>query len=248
MKKKLLFLSFFCTVLIGVSGQLCARDYDVRLTGMDGTVGIRLHGDTAFSTPKTGMILEQGDLLKTKKDSFAEVSIDGRGIILIEENSTFTVGKLDTGENWFKLGAGTLLLTIGRLLKPKEVLNIRTRTAVVGIRGTELAVETEGDGMTHIGVFKGKVEVFSVMDEEYDLSEPVLLREGQQTRVDYLKPPLKPFALKEKMLKHKKKMSKLRERLSEVKKKWRRANKIRSKKLRRKLKKKIHKRLKEKTE
>ncbi|MFH1379860.1 MAG: FecR family protein [bacterium] len=241
MQKKTISLLGACgMVIMSLPGFLYALDFDVRLTRYQGNVGIRLHGDAVFSDPETGMDLEQGDMVKTSEDASAEISINGKGILLVEENSTFVIGGLNTTKSWFSLGSGALIITIKKLLQPKEEMHIRTKTSVVGIRGTEVAVETEGDETTQVGLFEGQIEVFSVHDGFYQLSDPIVLTAGEQTRVDYLKDPLKPFPLQKRMIEHKKKAIKLRSRLADIKKKWHRVNKMRSKKLRRNLKKKNH--------
>ena len=127
-------------------------------------MGIRIQNDTVFSNPETGMVLDQGDMVKTNEDSFAEISINGKGIMFVEENSTFFIGDLGVTKSWFTLGAGTLVVTLKKLLKPKEEIHIRTKTAVAAIRGPELAVETENDEITHAGLFEGTVEEFSVRE------------------------------------------------------------------------------------
>jgi len=227
-------------LLFLMSAAVCiqAAEFETRLTNMDGTVSVQLHNEQEFIFPELNMLLETGDQIKTGEHAQAELMIDGEGIFFINEKSIFTIGDQKKDTNWFELAVGSLLLKIENLLTSEERLDVRTKTMVVGIRGTEAAVEVEDDAVTHVGLFEGVVEVSS-LDSEKQRSIPVVLHPGQQTKIAYLKPPLKPFPLSKRMLKHKKNVARIKTRFLKVKKKWHQLNKKKSRKIRQKIRKKI---------
>ena len=225
--------------LFSGSNHVIAEKFEALLTDMTGTVQVRFGKNQEWIKQEIGMNLEQHDLIRTGENSFAEITIDGKGMFSLEEKSALLVGELERQNNWFKLESGTLLFKIANLLKPQEKLNLHTRTSIAGIRGTEGAIEVLDETNTHMGLFEGNMEVYSIDKKGKRLYESVFLKPGFQTNIEYLKQPAKPYSLKKRMIKHKKKMAKLRTRLSQVRKKWRKIQKKRSRKIRSKINKRL---------
>ena len=107
------------------------------------------------------------------------------------------------------------------------------------MRGTEGAIEINADlATTHMGLFEGNMAVSSL---DLPHAQPILLHEGLQTHIGKNKVPAQPYPLKKIMLKHKKKMGKIRMRLATVRKNWHKLNKKRKQKIRRKLRRRTRK-------
>lgn len=227
------------------SGIARARSFETLLTQYDGEVTVRYLDGAEITVTEADLSLEPGDIVRTGKNAHAEVTVEGEGMFLLGGGSVFVIGDPLKKKGWFQLEEGTLLLKIDALLRRGEVLQFRSKTMVAAVRGTEGAIDVEDNGTTHVGLFEGEMEVFSLLDEDGDvLSEPVLVSAGMQTQVDYLKNPLRPFALKERMIRHRKKVGTLKKRLPIVRKRWKKALRKRKKQLRRKLHRKGKRRIK----
>ena len=102
----------------------------------------------------------------------------------------------------------------------EEVFVIESETMIAGIRGTEGVIELQENQITHLGIFEGLLEVFPRMVHEQQQPRSVMLGSGMQTFVERNKIPAKPFPLKKRMLKHKKKVKELARRMPCIKKQW----------------------------
>ncbi|MBP7088104.1 MAG: FecR domain-containing protein [Candidatus Omnitrophica bacterium] len=116
-----------------------------------GKVEVRPAGKD-FVPAKKGMILNEGDIIKTNLKSSATLNLNGKGetaTVEIKEGSQLMLAELIQDKE--KQTQNTLLdLAIGKvLIKAKELhdenskFEVKTPTSVVGVRGTTFAVEVE---------------------------------------------------------------------------------------------------------
>lgn len=104
------------------------------------------------------MTLIKNDRIETGPLSGVLIRMDDGSTIKIGENSKFTIKDVKTKppkrEAHFKLGIGTALAKVVKRKYSK--FSIETPTGVVGVRGTEFAVTTDGQN-TEVYVFEGSV-------------------------------------------------------------------------------------------
>lgn len=177
-----------------------------------------------------GMPLEDGDQVKTGPDSSAELSLDGGSVILLDENSHFTLASSKKSATELTLAFGRLLAKVKSLLAGQN-LRVRTPCAVAAVRGTEFAVEAEpgGPGLTHVGVFEeGLVEVAGLT------GPPQQLGPGQETSAARDQAALAAAPLK-RFLRHRKAMKSLRKRFQSLAKRWKALTPERRRELRQEL-------------
>jgi outer membrane protein assembly factor BamB len=111
-------------------------------------------------------LVETGDLVKTNGDSFAEIQFTDFGIIRIQQNTELIVRALHLQEGQskvdMKLNKGKVLAKVSKLSKGEE-FEVRTSTALAGVRGTEFMVkQDEGSDRASIAVKEGKVSVVPI--------------------------------------------------------------------------------------
>ena len=116
-------------------------------------------------------LVEVGDLIKTESDSFVEIQFADFGIIRIQENTELIVQNMHLQDEQskvnMKLNKGKMLAKVSKLSKGEE-FEVRTSTALAGVRGTEFMVKQEaGSDTASFAVKEGKVSVIplEVADE-----------------------------------------------------------------------------------
>src|SRR5262249_21600994 len=86
------------------------------------------------------------DRIETKEDSLVRVLLGGKALVTIRELSVFTVTE-EPGRAAVDLTSGRLAVGVAKsLLRPGEVIEIRTPNAVAGIRGSLLVAEVTDVG------------------------------------------------------------------------------------------------------
>lgn len=130
---------------------------DMRLERIEGTVELTSAGGAALSA-RAGMKLYSGYTLSTKAASYAYVSLDSSKVIKLDANSQVEVRK--QGQKLELLvKAGQLFFNVSTPLSAGESMNIRTSTAVTGVRGTSGYVTVEDSNTSSVSILDGEVEV-----------------------------------------------------------------------------------------
>ena len=139
-----------------------SSSWEAKLTKVSGTVETRAKGaaEDAWTAAAEGTLLNDGDTIRTGAGSRAEVTFDLDSVVELQPQANFTVQSLKKSDTWLRVNLGMLLGKFKKLASGSS-LRFRTPTAVAAIRGTELAVYSEGgEGPARFGVFdEGKVEV-----------------------------------------------------------------------------------------
>ena len=136
---------------------------------IDGVVDVFRSGDdTEWEEADYGMELYIYDLIETGPDGYAEIRVQDPGIhntlISVKPDTAFyfDLEEVDGGRRTnFEMLVGTIGLKVQKL-KGDEVVNVRTQTATMGVRGTTFEVSTAPDGSILITCTEGSV---SCIDE-----------------------------------------------------------------------------------
>jgi hypothetical protein len=148
-----------CVFLGPAAAQDSGDRWDARVTAVTGEVVVHPAGGGDEVAADEGMPLEEGDRIVTSADSTAEISLDGGSLIALSADSDFTLENTRKDASIFSLTLGSLLAKIQKL--GTQSLSVRSPTSVAAVRGTEFAVDVEGE-QSHVGVFdEGRVEVKS---------------------------------------------------------------------------------------
>ncbi len=114
----------------------------------------------------TGFRLEKGMTVRTGEGGFLQLafSSDSSTTVVLRGAATMEITELlSHSRNGLYLHTGRLTAVVSAIMGDK--FNLRTSTAVLGIRGTEFTVHARGSKSTDIFVVKGEVEVVSVLTD-----------------------------------------------------------------------------------
>jgi FecR-like protein len=137
---------------------------------LDGTAEIGRGG--AWTAASVGAPIQQGDRLRTKRPGRLRVVFQDDSVLTLSDNSELVVDQqvFDPAQGKTQ---STLRLLQGKVLalaseyyeRARAVYEIRTKTAVAGVRGTEFAVYYDPRAeVTEVVGVHGRVEVHSVVD------------------------------------------------------------------------------------
>ncbi|MFH0807248.1 MAG: FecR family protein [Elusimicrobiota bacterium] len=188
--------------------------------------------------------LEKNDTIKTQNNSSAEITLEDGSIFRIEHNTELCLQNLEYSkeskkQNFImKLFSGILLTNAEKTGNPESQIAIHTPTAVLSVRGTEFVVDIEDENTTNVGVLSGYVSARSYSQDNQLSKEETMVKVDQETQIKKFQPPLKPYALRERILRHKELLLKLRERRIHIRANWKNIVANRTK-IRQKLRKRI---------
>lgn len=132
---------------------------EARITEMEGDVEVLLSGSTNWIPVTEETPLEEGDAIKTGKDSRAEVGTPEGTVLSLEEKSSLTLADLKPQNTRLKFSLGSLLIKIMKKLSARERFSVETPAAVLSVRGTEFGVSVDEKGEMEAGVQEGEVEL-----------------------------------------------------------------------------------------
>ena len=111
------------------------------------------HGGGDWVPAQVGMILNEGDILKTAAKAWAFLTLDGGETatveVEVEENSRLLLSELILNEEkgiqktLLDLAIGKILITAQKMHSEGSKFEVKTPTSIVGVRGTTFAVEVE---------------------------------------------------------------------------------------------------------
>jgi len=223
---KLVIFSAICLILgTSLSSPVYGGEEEIfsaTLVDFEGDVSLQKQGEEIWLPVEKDIPLEQGDRIKTGSDAYVEILIDDGSSLRMEENGEITLEQLSADSVTKKIASevslwfGRLLSNIAKFTNKGSRFDVQTPTLVAGVRGTEFIVETTDSKQTDVGVFDGEVAVGGLDKDGRLIKESELLvRKGNQTSVLKNKRPKSPFALKERMLSHKKRLDTLRKKTTE---------------------------------
>lgn len=122
-----------------------------KVIDVSGKVLVKPSGEKKWVPVQKGMIISEGDILKTQVNSWALLNLNGSGetaTVEVEENSQLSFTELtkdDQGveKTFLDLALGKLLIEAKKLESEKSKFEVKTPTSIVGVRGTTFAIEVE---------------------------------------------------------------------------------------------------------
>jgi len=122
------------------------------IMAFEGKVSVKRAKDTKWDIAKKGMMLFQGDAIKTESGSWAFLNVDGTGEtarVEISENSNLTISELVKNEatgsqsTLLSLAIGEILIEAKKVHGPESSFEVKTPTSIVGVRGTKFGIKVE---------------------------------------------------------------------------------------------------------
>jgi hypothetical protein len=152
----------------------------VEVIHVSGSPRVCKAGETEYTAIEEGMFLKAGDKIKTDKSESVELSFDedNKNVVRVEDNTSIS---LTLKDEKIELSRGRVFSMIEEL--PAEaVFEIRTPTAVAGVRGTDWVTSIE-DEETVVEAVDGTPYVKGIDESGKVIPTSVTVLPGYMTRV-----------------------------------------------------------------
>ena len=193
-RQKFIAVMIVLTVGIFISRAALCAEVKATLKDLKGTVEVKMSEETKWTPAKEGMKVGSGVMIRCMAASSAFVLWAEGNIIKVYAMTTFELKSLTTDpakkvENSnVGLTTGKILAKAKSLANPESSFEVKTPTAIAGVRGTDFGVEVAQDQTTSIAVISGSVAVTAEAIE-------MIVTESLQTVVEMGQPPTEPAAI-----------------------------------------------------
>jgi ferric-dicitrate binding protein FerR (iron transport regulator) len=170
---KVLLVIIVGSFIIGSSINIVSP-YRATIVKKEGVVLKKVTTQNIWIYADKGDVLDDGDSLKTGKNSYAELEFSDGSRVKISQETEVSIYK-----DYFSLAIGYIRLYITKLFPNFE---IRTPSAIAGVRGTEFTVEVLEDQTTIVTVYEGEVDLMAQ-------GKTLRLRKGESGIVRPKSPP-----------------------------------------------------------
>lgn len=142
------------------------------------------NGIEDFEIAELGIELPTGTIIRTGKDALCEITLADESTIKISSSSVFTLQTQlydsNTGKKnqRFSLLFGRVRAKVQKLLTSDSVFEIKSGTALAGVRGTSFGVQYDGS-VVQVLTFDGSVTLSSVENA----FEPLIIEQGRMSSV-----------------------------------------------------------------
>ncbi|MBU4447234.1 MAG: FecR family protein [Proteobacteria bacterium] len=190
-----------------------------RLTQVEGRVDLLKGGKLPAVPLKIDDTVEPGDVIRTKSLSKAQITFIDNSLLTLSQEARIAIEEFKFDPSQGKRQAvleifqGLALAVVNKILKAEEPdFVIKTQTAIVGVRGTEIGMRNQPNSSTILN-FQGRTQVGNIFPEVSRLflkafkvafskgswnngsSRWVLLHDMQGTTVGRNLPPTVPFGI-----------------------------------------------------
>lgn len=153
----LVFVLFFSIALPIQAGARSSGNIAI-LQEVEGDVTFVKGGGKRSFVAYDGVALQQGDSVRTGKDSSVHIVLENEDEIVLGAESHILISELAESNTSIKLSSGGLWNKIKRFFGASDTYEIETPTAVMGVRGTMFHVNVDADD-ARLRVFDGLVGV-----------------------------------------------------------------------------------------
>ena len=152
MKVLKMVLILVLTVGLCVPGFAIEEKRTAKIISLDGKAQVKRTGAASWEPAEVGMMLAEGDIIKTKNGSWALVNVNGKGqvaTIEVKENSQLLFSELiidkakKSEKTLLDLAVGEILIKAQKVHGQESKFEVKTPTSIVGVRGTTFAVKVE---------------------------------------------------------------------------------------------------------
>jgi hypothetical protein len=161
-------LSFFCTSAYAEDGM--------QILYVKGVVNVQQAGEDFWVLAKKGMILNDNDKIKTGYTAEAGILLDAtkKNVVTLSQNSEMSVS--DIKKKQVSLDKGKIFALIEGI-ESASSFQVRTPTAVAGVAGSGMSVETDGKKTT-VGCFEDRAYVQGINVDGVPMAEIVIIDNG----------------------------------------------------------------------
>lgn len=139
------------------------------ITFITGEVFVLEEGEWIYA--EIGDFLEENDSIQVESDSYCEIQFGDRAVVRVESDTELALSSVFMKPGETKIGidlaVGSVLVKVQKLMD-NEKFNVKTQSAVCGVRGTEFSVKSEPGVETVLAVKEGTV---TILPPELDIEE-----------------------------------------------------------------------------
>ena len=162
-KKIVLISSLFITLICISAFSFWQPQAVAKISFPLGNVLVLKKGEKKMSKAGFNQNLFPGDKIRTEKQARCEIKYNDGSIIRIDQQSIYTIVKVETSGNEKKvessLSLGSLWANIKKLASKADNWLLRSPTTVVAVRGTVYRMEADEDKSSKVLVYDGSVSV-----------------------------------------------------------------------------------------
>lgn len=203
-KQKRTIVALVLSILLSFPAVAFAGKSIGKITRLKGRVTIYRNGARVGQSAKNGMTLQQNDKIKTRARAYLRFKLKDGSIMTLGQKTELTLDKFTYDPKkkervaFFKVALGKLRVFANRMLKYRDNrFQVKTPTAVAGVRGTVFMVWVQSPTVTRVACFDSAVEVSSV-DKP---GEIVVITKNIATSVSKGAAPSQPVLMTEKTFK-----------------------------------------------
>lgn len=166
------------------------------ITALEGEVFLFRPGETVGEQAQLKDDIFLQDTIVTGDRSKVKIVFKDDSILSLGENTRMEITEFvfqpeqNFRQSIFTVTLGKLRVLIGRLFGEDSRVQVRTPTAIAGVRGTYFIVNVISEEITEIIVLEGEVEVMNILDT---VVGEVTLRANESTQIQLNLPPAAPI-------------------------------------------------------
>jgi hypothetical protein len=179
--KKIIVLSAVALIIAGTGTAVRGEDgYTIAFVA--GEVTVTMGGNTHRAA--VNEVLAENALIATGSGSMADISLAGKGLMRVQENTKVSVASLKQGgtEGGMDMLYGQVMVIMSKLFKG-STYELKTSTQVASIRGTVFQVSGD-ENRSQLDVFSGKVMVNPVVNGIIQQQISELVSDNQSLTLD----------------------------------------------------------------
>ncbi|MEW6200410.1 MAG: FecR domain-containing protein [bacterium] len=185
---------------LGVAYSAPKIDALATVSGVKGEVQVQKGGAGEWKEAKDGMLLREGDIIKTSADSSCVLKWSQGNAVKMTPFTNLKIERLEinpsAGAENSSLGmwTGKVYGQVKKMTNSASTFEFKTPTAIAGVRGTKLAVGVGEDETTSVECFEGTVVVQGAAGGE------ITLNDGQMTTVKKNEQPAPPEEIEQEVM------------------------------------------------
>lgn len=164
--RTLISLAAVITLTFAMAAKCAEKELPTAFIGdMHGNVEIWLSGDDDWRKAEKGLVLEEGDKIKTGSNSEAVLQWANGHKLKVYALSVLNIDQLSakgSNENTgLNVESGKIFAKANKLKSEKSSFQVATPTAVAGVRGTQFMIEVADDGASTVALLEGSLSIVS---------------------------------------------------------------------------------------
>lgn len=185
--RRVIMIGLISALFIGFNTSDSKAEEAGKIIDIKGTVNIQHPGDNFWIVAEEKMILTDKDRIKTSVDSEVDIALDStlKNIVRLEPDTEVSLEDLKYKRLYMPKGK---ILALLEGLPAGSCFEVRTPSAVAGVAGSGLEVDTDGR-TTYVKCFKDKAYVRGINIDGTPMAEVVYIDEGYKRLIEEFQVP-----------------------------------------------------------